>query len=160
MTLRDIATRAGVSHQAVYQKLKKKGIKVEDLRNKESGELTGEGMAILLELFPAAKNDQVECSTKDESSKSSNATIGNKAVEQLGKEIDRLNAELSKMKVQLDAITDERDFLRKALEQSQERETLRARIEVLEAGQQAMLMDNNQKHRGLFSWFRRKKEET
>ncbi len=159
MTVKDIATRAGVSHQAVYQKLKKRGIRIEDLRDKETGELTGEGMAILLKLFPLA-DETVECSTNDESSKLEGAISQDEVIERLGKEIDRLKSELSIKKIQLEAITDERDFLRKAVEQSQERETLRTRIEALEAGQQAMLTDGGQKYvRGIFAWFRRHKGE-
>lgn len=51
MKITDAAARYGVTMQAVYQRLKKNGIRVETLKDKETKELTAEGEAVLENLF-------------------------------------------------------------------------------------------------------------
>lgn len=67
MTIKQYAQEAGVSPQAVYQRLKKNKIKVESLTEKGSGELSGEGLVILNKLFDPenrqtkpAKDEKIE----------------------------------------------------------------------------------------------------
>ena len=67
MTIKQYAVEAGISPQAVYQRLKKNKIKVESLTEKGSGEISGEGMVILNKLFDPenrrtkpAKDEKIE----------------------------------------------------------------------------------------------------
>ena len=51
MTIRGIAASAGVSVTAVYKRIKKAGIQLETLKNKETGELTPDGERTILDMF-------------------------------------------------------------------------------------------------------------
>lgn len=51
MTIKDVAARTGLSHQAIYKRLKANGLSVSDLKDKASGQLTEEGERILAEMF-------------------------------------------------------------------------------------------------------------
>ena len=130
MKIRDVANRAGVSHQAIYKRLKARGIRPESLTNKETGELTAEGVALMLELYPQVKDEQPATGPAQPTQPAA-------AVDTLRGEVERLRAALSNAEERIVALTEERDFLRGALTHSQEMEALRARIDVLEAGQRA-----------------------
>lgn len=154
MKLKDIATGAGVSHQAVYKRLKAKGISPETITDKETGELTAAGLAIMLELYPQKRDEQPAETTCQ-------PTQPPAALETLRGEIERLRNELSKAKGQIEALTDERDFLRKMLEQSQDMAAMRTRIDALEAGQkaaQAQALTDGKPRRRLWDRIRGRKE--
>lgn len=51
MTIKEYAKQQGISPQAVYQRLKKNKVKIEQLTEKGTGEITGEGIVILNKLF-------------------------------------------------------------------------------------------------------------
>ena len=51
MTIKQMATKLGVSPQAIYQKLKKNNIEVYSLTDKKTKDLTGEGEVIITKLF-------------------------------------------------------------------------------------------------------------
>ncbi len=51
MTIKDIAAAAGLSHQAIYKRLKARGVKLESIKIKGTGELTAEGEALMREIF-------------------------------------------------------------------------------------------------------------
>ena len=51
MTIKQMATKLGVSPQAIYQKLKKNNIEVYSLTDKKTKDLTGEGEFIITKLF-------------------------------------------------------------------------------------------------------------
>lgn len=156
MKIRDVAKQAGVSHQAIYKRLKARQIPAESITDKATGELTGEGVALMLELYPQIKGEQPATATAQ-------PQTGEDVVEALRREVQRLSNELSNAEGRIVALTEERDFLRQAVTHSQEMEGLRARLEVLEAGQQAAkaqaLTDGSgggEKRRGPFAWLRHK----
>lgn len=155
MKIRDVATMAGVSHQAVYKRLKARGIRPESITDKGTGELTAEGLAIMFEMYPQTKDTQPATASPQ-------PPTGSETVETLRSEVQRLSNALSNAEARIVALTEERDFLRGALTHSQEMEALRARIDVLEAGQRAnaaqALTDGSgggdPPRRGLLSWLR------
>ena len=53
MTIKQYAEQKKISPQAVYQRLKKNKLKVDTITERETGEITGEGMVILDKLFTA-----------------------------------------------------------------------------------------------------------
>ena len=154
MKIKEVATRAGVSHQAVYKRLKARGIRAESLTDKETGELTAEGLSIMIELYPQLKVEQPQPEVAQPSEPP-------QLVESLSGEVARLREALSNAEARIVALTDERDYLRKMLDHSQEMEALRTRIDVLEAGQRAnkaqALTDGSEQRQqrgGLLSWIR------
>ena len=155
MKIRDVATMAGVSHQAVYKRLKARGLRPESITDKGTGELTAEGLAIMFEMYPQTKDTQPATASPQ-------PPTGSETVETLRSEVQRLSNALSNAEARIVALTEERDFLRGALTHSQEMEALRARIDVLEASQRAnaaqALTDGSgggdPPRRGLLSWLR------
>ena len=112
MTIKQYAEKAGVSPQAVYQRLKKNKIKVDSLTEKGSGELSGEGMAILNKLFDP-ENRQIK-PAKDEK------------IEALEQQISELRAQLSSkderiksLEEQNKGLQDDKDYFKQALDKSQ-----------------------------------------
>lgn len=154
MTIKEYSTERGVSTQAIYKRLKARGIRTEDITEKGSGQLTAEGEALMRALYPVNPVEQ----PKD------NLRASQLRVEALTKEKTVLQLEVDKLREQVQALTEERDFLRGALTHSQDMEALRARLEVLEAGQRAAqaqaLTDGSsggeKKRRGLWARLRGK----
>ena len=57
MTIVDFAKETGLSKQAIYQKLKRKNIKLSDIQQPDNNELTQEGLFTLAELFKIKVED-------------------------------------------------------------------------------------------------------
>ena len=57
MTIVDFAKETGLSKQAIYQKLKRKNIKLSDIQQPDNNELTQEGLLTLTELFKIKVTD-------------------------------------------------------------------------------------------------------
>ena len=94
MTIKEVAQRTGLTHQAIYKRLKAHGVKLETLKDKATGHFTPEGEAVIMELFaidapekPAEKADSTE--------------------------VERLRNQVA-------TVENERDFLRGALEREQQ----------------------------------------
>lgn len=51
MTIAEAAAKYGVSKQAIYQRIKSSGLRLENLRNKSTGQITAEGELMLEKLF-------------------------------------------------------------------------------------------------------------
>lgn len=130
MKIREVAKQAGVSHQAIYKRLKARGISAESITDKATGELTGEGVALMMELYPQIGGAQPQAAAAQ-------PPAAPDVVETLRDEVQRLRNQLSNAEERNRLLTDERDYLRKLLDHSQEMEGLRARLEVVEAGQRA-----------------------
>lgn len=90
MTIKQYAQNAGVSPQAVYQRLKKNKIKVESLTEKGTGEITGEGITILDKLFDP-ENRQTK-PAKDE------------LIEALEQQISELRADLARKDERIESL--------------------------------------------------------
>lgn len=104
MTINEVAQRFGVSHQAVYKRIKANGLKLETLKDKKTGQLTPEGEAAVLDLFP--QNEAPPPVATE--------------VERLTTEVEKLRNQVESLDNQLKIITEERDFLRTTLEHSQQ----------------------------------------
>ena len=123
MTIREVAERAGLSHQAIYKRLKAKGIHVSSLKDKDSGQLNEEGERILRELFSI----QAENQAPDGATRETVRPSVESEVDRLRKEVERLTTEVVTLRNKVDALeeknkalTEERDFLRVSLERSQQ----------------------------------------
>lgn len=90
MTVKDVAEMAGMSVQSVYKRFKANGLKVETLKDKESGHFTPAGEAIVKSLFNLG--DKPESTKADE-------------IEALKNEIQRLNESLNQVKEELNTTT-------------------------------------------------------
>ena len=161
MKVKEFATQAGITHQAIYKRLKKRGISLESLTDKETGELTEEGLSLLIELYPQGKDEK----NSTDSTPVAQPLATSDEVARLNEELHRLRNQLRNSEEKVAALTDERDYLRKLLDHSQEMEGLRARLDVLEAGQKAArakaLTDGSEdkgQRRGPLSWLRGRKE--
>lgn len=112
MTIKQYAEQLGISPQAVYQRLKKNKLKVESLTEKGSGDLTGEGTAILNKLF-----DPENRQTKP---------IKDERIEALEQQIAELRAEVSSkaeriksLEEQAASLKDDKEYFKQALDKAQ-----------------------------------------
>ena len=162
MTIKDIAAAAGLSHQAIYKRLKARGVKLESIKIKGTGELTEEGEALIKELFsikdqqeeaapppPAAEEKAAPAEVESEVEKLRNQVAG------LNLEVEKLRNQVENMEQREKALTEERDFLRLSLERSQQLQAITAQKipnppPALPAG------GDQQQRRGLFGWIRRR----
>ena len=142
MTIKDVSTMTGTSVQAVYKRLKAKGLNLDEIRDKETGHLTPEGEAEVEELF---KIKFKEFKTKEQE------------VVNLLSDLDRLKSELSTaqtrievLEAQVKLLENERDHLREAADRSQllQLETLKKIPAALPAPEK----------KWRFPWFHRKEE--
>lgn len=102
MTIKDVAQLTGLSHQAIYKRIKARGLKLEELKDKATGQLSPEGEKAIKELFSI-----------DETARATN-------VDELTTEIEKLRNQVAAMGKQIQALTEERDFLRVTVERSQQ----------------------------------------
>lgn len=79
MTIKQAAEKYGISVQAIYSRLKKNDIKLETLKDADTGELTADAMAVLDKLFDKENREKRE---------NFNSTI-----ERLQGEVNRLDKE-------------------------------------------------------------------
>ena len=92
MTLKEYAATIGVSVQAVYKRVKANGLNLDQLRDKETGQLTEEGLKEVDKIFNLD-------STKVES------------VEQLKTEVEKLKTQVDMLTAERDRLLEERDRL-------------------------------------------------
>ena len=108
MNIKEVAQLTGLTHQAIYKRLKARGVKLETLKDKATGEFTPEGTQIIKELFSidaTEKNDKKDDSTQ---------------VEKLRNQVAELTTEVEKLRNQVATVESERDYLRGALEREQQ----------------------------------------
>jgi uncharacterized coiled-coil protein SlyX len=91
MTIKQYAEQQGISPQAVYQRLKKNGIRVDTLTEANSGELTGEGIIVLDKLF-----DPENRATKP---------LKDEKIEALEEQLTALKAEKAALQEKVDSLT-------------------------------------------------------
>lgn len=164
MTIKDIAAAAGLSHQAIYKRLKARGVKLESIKIKGTGELTEEGEALLREIF-SLKDQQEEAAPPPPAAEKEAPAEVESEVEKLRNQVEKLRAEVEKLRNQVatledkeKALTDERDFLRLSLERSQQLQAITAQKipnppPALAAGVE------QEPRRGLLGWLRRKEKK-
>lgn len=132
MTIKEVAQLTGLSHQAIYKKIKAKGLKLEELKDKATGQFTPEGEAAIRGLFGITGTEETPVATE------------------LTTEVERLRNLVEKQGEQIKALTDERDFLRLTLERSQHLEA--AALAKLPSAPPAL--PAGEKH-GLRNWLQR-----
>lgn len=129
MTIKDLAALAGVSHQAVYKRLKSNGIDLAALKDPETGHFTEDGEKRIRALFAikadAEAESPVEVPAPGRGADDACKELRNQ-VETLQKEVARLSTEVEIIRASEAALRDERDFLRVALENSQKLQALTA----------------------------------
>lgn len=113
MTIKQMAAKHNVSPQAVYQRLKKQGVNVNSLMDKETQELSPEGEMILDQLFDK-KNAPFKANS------TAYAEEQKKQITDLNIEISTLREKIDSLEKEKKALTEERDFLRAALVKAQD----------------------------------------
>ena len=106
MTVREAAALAGVTPQAIYKRLQSAEKPLDTLRNKDTKQLTADGIAVLAAIYPAL-------AAPDESDLSAQVT-------ELTKQVTELNNSVIKLTAQVEALTSERDHLRQVLDHEQQ----------------------------------------
>jgi len=109
MTIKEVAQRTGLTHQAIYKRLKAHGVTLESIKDKATGQLTPEGEAVIMELFAVAAD-------AEKPDKKADAT----EVEKLSTQVAELTTEVEKLRNQVETLENERDFLRLTLEREQQ----------------------------------------
>lgn len=102
MTIKDVAQKSGLTHQAIYKRLKSKGIKIEAIKDKKTGHFTPEGEKMMIDLFDLSEAAERPSEAQETPSD------------------DGLTKEVEKLRNQVDLLTGERDFLRQSLEREQQ----------------------------------------
>jgi len=110
MTIKEVAQLTGLTHQAIYKRLKNRGVDLATMKDKATGQFTPEGAAIIMELFDikapneAAKGPQIPDATE---------------VETLRNQVFKMTTEIEFLRNQVTSLEGERDYLRGALEREQ-----------------------------------------
>lgn len=112
MTIKQYAEEMGVSPQSVYQRLKKNKIRVESMTEKGTGELTGEGRAVLDKLY--SPENRPTKSSKDEQ-----LEVLNNQVSTIRQENAVLIEKVKRLEAEVSALKEDKDYLSKALEREQ-----------------------------------------
>lgn len=133
MTIKEVAQVTGLSQQAIYKKIKSRGIKIEDLKDKETGQLSEHGEEVIRELF-IDKKDEKQVSTE---------------VEKLRAEVEKLRNQVEFLEERNRQLTEERDFLKTALSQAQQ-------LQALTLARIPAALPPAEKH-GIFGWFSRRR---
>ena len=171
MTIKDVAARTGLSHQAIYKRLKARGLSVSELKDKASGQLTEEGERLVRELFSIQAEEAPTVDDKPSEEPSEPSAEVETEVEKLRNRVEELTTEVEKLRNHVEtleatntALTSERDYLRLALERSQQLQMVTASkipnppplLPATEAE------ESKSQHRGLFSgissWWARRRE--
>ena len=164
MTIKDVAARAGLSHQAIYKKIKARGVSLESIKIKGTGELTAEGEALMRELFNLQDQEEREApppvAAEPETAPPGEVERLRNQVEKLNAQVAELNNEVEKLRNQVatgeareKALADERDFLRVSLERSQQLQAITAAK--IPNPPPALPSGDQQPERGLRAWWRR-----
>lgn len=100
MTVKEVAQLTGMTHQAIYKRIKARGLKLETLKDKASGQFTPEGEKAIRELFNLDNLTPPPVATE---------------VNELSKEVEKLRNQVEMLEKRVEELTGERDFLRKSL---------------------------------------------
>lgn len=112
MTVKEVAQRTGLSHQAIYKRLKAKGVTLAAIKDAKTGHFTPDGERLIIELFNLdAAPEQAENRPEK--------PVDNQ-VEKLTTRVAELTTEVEKLRNQVELLTSERDNLRAVLEREQQ----------------------------------------
>ena len=171
MTIKGFAALVGVSHQAIYKKLKGRGIALESLKDKETGQLTAEGESLLRSIYhiQGPGNEQRETVLEEAAGEERQAAppVSESKSNELRNQVEMLTVEVEKLRNQVEALEEknsaligERDFLRASLERSQQLQAMTA----AKIPNPAPALPDGRGAHGLRAWWRslrtgRKQEE-
>ena len=165
MTIKDVAKRTGLSHQAIYKRLKARGLSVSDLKDKASGQLTEEGERILAEMFSIQAEEPTvdgapEITNEEPTAESGSEELRNE-VARLTTEVEKLSNQVATLEEKNAALVEERDFLRLALERSQQLQAITA-SKIPNPPPLLPSPEESDHHKGLFggirAWWARRRE--
>jgi hypothetical protein len=146
VTLAEMARQLNTSTMTIYRRLDKAGLKIADMRDADTGEITAEGMAVIGGLFTTTGATQPTTVTTTNGTTRTQPTTQHDAqpadveaavlrerCKALEDTVQRLDAECERLRV-------ERDKLLAMLESEQQARTL--------------LLTDGRQRRGLFGWFK------
>ena len=146
MTVTEVARSLGVSTMTIYRRLDKAGLNIAELRDKDTKELSAEGVSVIGQLFADTGATTSATQTDNRS-----ATQPQRVVAQSAEvELAVLRVRLETMTETIERLTEERDRLRE--ENGKLLDMLRAE----QMTRQKLLSDGNQQRRGWFWWVRRR----
>lgn len=170
MTIKDVAAKTGLSHQAIYKRLKARGFSVSDLKDKATGQLTEEGERVLVELFsiqaeeePTVDDDSSQASTEPTVEVETEVEKLRNRVDELTTEVEKLRNHVETLEATNTVLVGERDYLRLALERSQQLQMVTAsKIPNPPPLLPATEAEESKPHRGILgglrSWWARRRE--
>jgi predicted DNA-binding protein YlxM (UPF0122 family) len=109
MTIKEAADKYQVSKQAIYQRLKRNGLTVDSMTDKETGQLTPEAEGILENLF--GENRQLFYKRKFTPSDE---------IKALQEQVNSLQTNVEMLTIKLEAAERERDLLKAQVDQAQQ----------------------------------------
>lgn len=166
MTVKEFSEIVGVSHQAIYKKLKGRGVALDAIKDKETGQLTQEGETLLREIYniqePREERQEqqeeaaeVEREAAPPADQPEEKELRNQVAE-LQKEVERLRNQVATLEEREKALTEERDFLRISLDRAQQLQALT----LSKIPNPAPALPAGGSHpRGLRAWWQRRKQK-
>ena len=128
MTIKDVAQQTGLTHQAIYKRLKAKGVKLESIKDRKTGHFTADGEQLIIDLF----NLSEAAKQASEASK----TASDDELQSLRNQVAELTTETERLRNQAEMLTSERDFLRQSLEREQQLQAMTL-TKLLPSGEQS-----------------------
>ena len=121
MNINEAHERYGVSTQAIYKKLKKRGIELREIKGAD-GHLTPEGEKLLDELFGhLVITGEGEAPAPERRKQDEASLLQAKAeIKRLQELVDGLQRETTYLEREVESLRNERDYLRRALDQAQQ----------------------------------------
>ena len=147
MTLAEMARQLNTSTMTIYRRLYKAGLKIADLRDADTGEITAEGVAVIGGLFTTTGATGSTTNTTNSGVTRTQPTTQHDA-QPAEVEVAVLRERVQGLADKLATVEAERDRLREQVD------TLTAMLQTEQRQRVLMLGDGNQR-RGLFGWLRR-----
>ena len=144
MTLTEIAKQLNTTTMTIYRRLDKAGLKIADLRDANTKELTAEGVAVIGSLFDATGQQAAQ---QADATRTQQAAQPDTQPAEVEAAVLRVKLEASEATVQ--RLEDEVKRLRG------ECDRLVSMLEVEQQQRQRLLTDGNQQRRGIFGFFKR-----
>lgn len=155
MNIETICTQYGVARATLYRRLKAAGITPESLRDKQTGELTPEGIQAIAGILDGVRQYTNDASRDKRDSETEQIPSGYERVSNFSNQIEivSLRKQLAETQQQLEEARQQIITLQaEALKRTEEH--ARTLTEIAQ-GQQRLLADREQR-RGLFGWLRRR----
>ena len=153
MTVKEFSEIVGVSHQAIYKKLKGRGVALDAIKDKETGQLTQEGETLLREIY----NIQEQRTNSEEQQQEEAAEVEREAAPPADQpEEKELRNQVATLEEKEKTLTEERDFLRISLDRAQQLQALT----LSKIPNPAPALPAGGSHpRGLRAWWQRRKQK-